>query len=283
MTLIITTLADDAVTQTSDLKLTWPDGSVFEDTSIKSTIVVCRDAKFIVGYTGLAMIGNVRTDHWLVEHFSDTRAGHKELREVLEGLRLYAASTSSSIQNLGDGRKITFIFAGFFRYRHFFAFVTNYEDRQGRRLQTVNDAFEIHSFVRDETPVTKLTLIINGAEKALNPNLRSALPKIQKRFLHLTPEDRTNICVEITRRASSPEPRKAGWRIGRDCIGTTLTREGESVSRYYPDRASPAWYEPHFVGPLFTLRDGFTTTDEQAAAKERERILAKLPFGKKCV
>src|SRR6266545_4834361 len=195
MTLNITTLTDDAVTQTTDLKLTLANGLEYEDTSIKSTIVLCRDAKFIVGYTGLAMIGMIRTDHWLVDHLSNSGAGQKGLLELLGDLRSHAASTFSAFRGLGNRRRISFVIAGFSAYGPFFALVTNYEDAKGRRLPVINDAFDIHSFLRNQKP-KGLAIITIGEERALKPDLIPVLPKIRKRLLQLTPQDRVSLCLD---------------------------------------------------------------------------------------
>jgi hypothetical protein len=66
MTLIITTATKDFVFQVADTQLTNPNGTVYSDKLVKTTIVHCSDAKLLVSYTGLAFINNIRTDIWLV-------------------------------------------------------------------------------------------------------------------------------------------------------------------------------------------------------------------------
>lgn len=52
MTLIITSLSNDVVTQVSDRKLTYPDGRVASDRATKAVCVVCADAMFSIAYKG---------------------------------------------------------------------------------------------------------------------------------------------------------------------------------------------------------------------------------------
>jgi hypothetical protein len=277
VTLIITTVADDAVTQTSDLRLTLPTGLEYKDSSIKSTIVFCRDAKFVIGYTGLALIGKIRTDHWLVDHLSNSGAGQKVLSELVEDLRAHAASVFSKLRSLGNLRRTSFIIAGFSAYGPFFALVTNSEDAQGRRLSIINDAFDIHWFVRNQGS-KGMAMITIGQESALKPNLVAVAPKILKRLTLLAPQDRLKLCLDITRRAHGHP--KYGSSIGSDYLGTVLPRVGDATGGYYPENASPISYSPHIVGPVSTIRDAYVATEEQTAAKERVRVMSKLWLSK---
>src|SRR5437879_3215828 len=77
MTLIITSLAEDALIQVSDRKLTYPNGSVASDYANKAICVDCADARCTVAYTGLARVGNAQTDHWLLDYLTASRAASK--------------------------------------------------------------------------------------------------------------------------------------------------------------------------------------------------------------
>lgn len=52
--------------QVSDTRLTKPNGDLFNDFSIKTTLISCRNAFISISYTGIAYLGNLRTDEWLV-------------------------------------------------------------------------------------------------------------------------------------------------------------------------------------------------------------------------
>ena len=275
MTLILTTLADDAVTQTAETKLTMPDGSEYTDKSIKSTIVQCANAKFIIGYTGLALIGNVRTDHWLMELLTDNQVGRKGLGEIPKLLELSARETFLKLKHLGDRRRITFICAGYGPSGPFAALVTNSVNAENNRMREINDAFQTHWFLRNNSPLNRVALFINGEERGIEARVRNGLAKLSQRFVQFSPDQRVRICVDLTRRASDHE--KYGKYIGRDCIGTILTCDGQALSAYHSEN-SVVGFSPHFVGPQMSMRDGFATTDENEAARERERILAKLPL-----
>ena len=132
MTLILTSLADDAVTQVSDRKLTYPDDSVKPDKATKAICVTCADAKFTISYTGLARIGNkqncAQTDRWLVDHLTESKATHKPFPEIIDGLRTHSVDTFSKLSGLGKRRGITFVFAGFGKPGFFAGFLSNQED-----------------------------------------------------------------------------------------------------------------------------------------------------------
>lgn len=86
MTLIITALADDAVVQVSDRRLTLADGSIFSEDATKAICIACSDARVSLAYTGLARIGMTPTDHWLMELLTEGRAANKTFPELLEAL-----------------------------------------------------------------------------------------------------------------------------------------------------------------------------------------------------
>jgi hypothetical protein len=74
MTLIMTALAPGVVAQVSDRRLT-VNGSLHDDLAIKAICVCCRDARFCLAYTGLAEIGQMRTDIWTFGFLESIEAG----------------------------------------------------------------------------------------------------------------------------------------------------------------------------------------------------------------
>ncbi len=64
MTLILTLLATNKIVQVSDRRLTL-NGETCDSNANKLVCVGCDDARFSVGYTGVAEIDGQRTDYWL--------------------------------------------------------------------------------------------------------------------------------------------------------------------------------------------------------------------------
>lgn len=62
MTLIITTISDNAAVQVSDRRLTKTDGSLCDEMAIKAICVSCIDAWFWMVYSRLALIGKKRKE-----------------------------------------------------------------------------------------------------------------------------------------------------------------------------------------------------------------------------
>lgn len=52
MTLIVTAITEKRIIQVSDRRLTLPNGSLFDDESNKALVVYCKNARFLMSYTG---------------------------------------------------------------------------------------------------------------------------------------------------------------------------------------------------------------------------------------
>ena len=258
MTLIITSLAEDALIQVSDRKLTYPNGSVASNFADKAIYVNCTDARFTVAYTGLARVGNTQTDHWLLNYLTNSRAANKRFPKIIEELRLHAANT---FRSLGNHRGITFVFAGFGPPGPFAVLLSNQENGNGQWIGSINDSFDVGWFLRNASPMLKLDVIINGAEAAITPELTTAIRKIRRRFLRLSPEQRVTVFVDVLRRASHNP--NYGRLIGRDCMSTILNVADGLSTQFYPENESPLSYTPHYVNSQFSMRDIWVSTDPQ--------------------
>jgi hypothetical protein len=270
MTLVITSLSHDVVTQVSDRKLTYPNGRVASDKATKAVCVSCTDAMFSIAYTGLARVGTTdrapRTDRWLVDYLTESRAAEKRCRDIIEGLRAHAVNTFSKLSELGKWRGITFVFAGLGRPGVFAGCLSNQEDSNGKWLAHIDNAFEVNWYFRNDRPMRRLDFLIHGAEKAITPELKTAIAKIRRRYFNRSAKKQVEVFVDVLRRASLH--RTAGYLIGRDCMSTTIMWRG-FFTDYHPANVDSLAYMPHYVGPQFTMRDGWTATDDEAAERAR--------------
>jgi hypothetical protein len=86
MTFIVSASTSEFAIHVADTLLTKPDGSIYSDELVKTTIVHCKDAKIIASYTGLAIIDRTRTDKWLVARLREFDAPAKVFQEVVQFL-----------------------------------------------------------------------------------------------------------------------------------------------------------------------------------------------------
>jgi hypothetical protein len=70
MTLILTLGNREQFIQLSDRRLSSTDGKPLDDESDKAIHFVCANARFLVGFTGLAHAGTFHMHTWLIESLS---------------------------------------------------------------------------------------------------------------------------------------------------------------------------------------------------------------------
>jgi len=260
MTLIITALADDAVVQLSDRRLTRADGSVSSENAIKSICVDCVDARFSVAYTGLAEIDTKPTDYWLVDFLTRSRAALKTFPKLVYSVAEFATDRFRQLLYLGDRRGLTLVFSGFGPPGAALALVSNQQDSSGRWLSAVSDRFEAGFWLRNNRVLRKLALMVNGAEAAVTPDLRAAVRCSRRRFLDRSPEERVTFLVEVLRRAAKHPLH--GRLIGNDCMGVVVTPDGGFRATYHTETDTAVSYMPHYVSVGISARDWWVSTDE---------------------
>ena len=116
MTLIVGAMCDKYAIQVSDRRLS-SGGQVVNDESDKSTILFCNNARFIVGFTGLAGYGSFDTHSWLLQTLRD--AGPPEFTP-LELTQRFAAQATDYFSNStllrkvsARDKRVTIMFNGF--------------------------------------------------------------------------------------------------------------------------------------------------------------------------
>lgn len=244
MTLIITALSENAVFQVSDRRLTRTNGSLYDDLAIKAICVSCVDASFCIAYTGLAQIGSCRTDEWVTDYLASIKAGELGFTELLDSLQKHVASTFRGLRNLGRIRGITFVIAGFGRPGPFMGLLSNVEDGNGNWLRDIDDNFRARFYFRNDKPMRKLDLVINGREKATE-TLDKAIQKIRQRYLGKSQEKVMAVLVQLIREAAGHP--KGGYMIGRNCMGVMVNPTGCFSCQDYPENDSPQQYMPHII------------------------------------
>lgn len=90
MTLIMTLVNSEQVIQISDRRLT-VNGILDDDESNKAGLLICRDARFAFGFTGLARFNNFQTRDWLLEAIYNSCSPDYIIGKTLERIRDYAS------------------------------------------------------------------------------------------------------------------------------------------------------------------------------------------------
>ena len=150
MTLVLNCMTQDFVVQVSDRRLTFRDGSLADDRANK-VVVYC--GHFIIGYTGLAELGDASgpggssgTDWWIANELGNAPP------QPQEGFEHLAAAASLAVARLGvrgDTRMTSIGAIGWARQSRqddrlvpILIVISNYEDARSRRRPT-EDAFTI--------------------------------------------------------------------------------------------------------------------------------------------
>lgn len=260
MTLIITALADDAVVQVSDRRLTRADGSVVAEDANKAICFDCADAHVSLAYTGLASIGTTRTDHWLVELLADNRLASETFPKAVETVARLATERFRALRHLGERRRLSLVFGGFGPSGVLMALVSNFEDSAGKWLPSVSDTFATTFWLRKQNVMRKLDLMVSGAEAAVTGDLAEAIERVRERFLTKSPQQRVDVLVQVLRRAAA-DPNH-GWLIGKECMGVVVTPNGGFQATFHPSEEAALSYMPHYVRPGMAVRDIWISTDE---------------------
>jgi len=120
----------------SDRRLSW-DGKLVEDDSTKAGLLVCSNARFAFGFTGLAKWGGFITQKWLLEALLDVAPPDFSAGELLQRLCISASETFASHPALRNAppeyKRLSIMFSGYLD-DHVppllaYAILTNYQDR----------------------------------------------------------------------------------------------------------------------------------------------------------
>lgn len=251
MTLIITVATANKVVQASDRRLTQPDGSLFNDGANKAVCVGCKDARFCIGYTGLAFVDGKRTDEWILDYLMSIHAYATDVVSISEALEERLTATFHRIPK--QYRRTTFVLSGYRRHIPFTMIISNYERENLWPPGEAQDAFGTHVWwlKKSANPESGYCISINGSQRAVT---RPLLTKIKGLILNsFFQKKETEIVADelvslIRQAAATP---RFGRYIGRNCMAVAMSgNPSESfVTKYYPEKAFPYAYSPHLVTP----------------------------------
>lgn len=221
-------------------------GEEIEARAVESIGVLCSDARFCIGYTGLAEIEGQRTDYWIAKQVSDIfEHGGYGVKQVIWQLATRMENTLPSMRYKGrlvarSSRALTVVFAG---YHHsekvpystpFLADASNVVRRLPGEAPTVSDIVAVDTgMLRPDVAEGDFTgKIVGGTsvffagDKEAEANLaqlRRVMRWIKRIDVRSTPSGETtaNRFAEVVQ-AASHHP-KYGKYIGSICISTVVT------------------------------------------------------------
>lgn len=263
MTLILSFVTSQFVAQVSDRRLTSPDGVLIDDEANKACVFECQDGIFTISFTGLATLGGDRTDRWLADLLTESKAGQDGMGAAVELIRRAASDRLQHLQLPAHFKSLTFVMAGWHfeqsRERACVWTISNSEDKDGPILAAPTSQLEAF-FMRQRFDFEqgKVCLIsVNGTENAVDRACRKRMKKLRRAGME-NPQKGESICrmmVELVRVAARHPT--YGSRIGRSCIATYIPSQSDTVEGWYfpTDVKTPMIYAPHFVKPTISFKD----------------------------
>ena len=260
----------------SDRRLTL-DGKIHEANASKAICVACSDARFSVGYTGVAEIDGQRTDYWIVDQVSGIfGSGHQDIGTVGRVLTDKLTNAVSRLRYKGRlvrlrDRGLKLVLAGFGgpHNQPFLAHITNIEPNAQDTFGVVsNFTSEIWTGARafEDGSRDNFGLFISGTRAAftagdsfaneLNKDVIRTTRQIRRIDLGSKPSSKTTAerLTWLVKRASR-HPRY-GKYIGRDCLSVVIHPNSPAMpTHYHPGKASTVEHGPHLVTPMLSMWD----------------------------
>lgn len=298
MTLIITMIGKNKVIQVADCRLTL-EGKTCDADAIKSILVMCSDAQFSVGYTGLAEIEDKRTDYWLVEQIRsifgsgvfDVRRLTWELATRLENVVPKSRYKGRLVKR--ENRGLYLVLAGYHdgedgpKSQPFITTVSNMRYRGDSVPIGVASEFMVTpQMLRPGLPDNDFSVNIGGAWRAITSNdgyareTRKSLMQVQRQLRRVDLGERPSGITSVRRLVSvvgqaSKHP-KYGKLIGRDCLSVVIHPNNPMMGAYHhPEKVPAELRAPHMVTPWYEIVDAQTNylsyPSKKSQAKEAER------------
>ena len=237
--MILTYSAGNKTVQVSDRRLTVENGKLYDDEANKAVIVSCRNARFLIGYTGIARIGRKGTDLWLADELGNMGASSKTDDVIFENLR------TKLVRDFGNRNPLTFVFAGYHygppRSGSFTKWLSN---RGSEHMQCLHDD-------------KKQVLYAHGMYPAISREARRRIKRYFNKdyFFQSTREKVAEELVAIIRDAAGHST--YGKYIGRGCMSAGLFFDKKGyVTNYHTDCLDVVAYMPYMVAGGMVMGGG---------------------------
>jgi hypothetical protein len=249
MTLILTTVQPTVVVMVSDRRLSH-NGTIVDDEATKLTVLVTRDARVCIAYTGIARSGAFQTEEWLLHALRAATNDTLEIYPILEKLRLRASSDIAALNDATNPR-LTLAISGF-HYDNDDAVpmawkLTNWEHNENGNAQT-----EFQLIHYSLTPPNEDFLLCAGNTNAVTSSDMDGIRQLLRDGV--APIGIEAKLHSMVRKASTHE--NARNTIGRQCNACVIWSNTESTiqTTYYSSQLSRYVYGVNTVfaiGPEF--------------------------------
>jgi len=238
----------------SDRRLSW-DGKLVDDESNKAGILLCKDARHIFGFTGLAKYGNFNTRQWLLNALYECCPPDYEVNRIMRRLMERATrdfQTIPDLKSLDPSRKrLSIMFSGYNYYvdppMSALGILTNFQNFQtGKDDARAWDHFEMN-FWSEIRPLDHEFTIVQrvGNWSVMTDEDADDLRKLLK---ELKPYQAiTDKAVSLIREMADRP--KARGTIGKQLSAVVLQRDitQHVLSRYYSTSVGHKMYVPDEV------------------------------------
>lgn len=305
MTLIITVVGKNKVIQVADCRLTL-EGKTYDADAIKSVAVICSDAQFSVGYTGLAEIAGKRTDYWLVEQIrSIFGSGIFDVRRLTWDLATRVENVVPKTRYKGqlvkrESRGLFLVLAGYHDGEDgpkSYPFITTVSNMRYRGdsvpIGVASEFMVTPQTLRPGLPDNHFSVTIGGEWRSITANdsyareTRKSLMQVQRQLKRVDlgemPSGLTSVrrLVSVVRQASKHP--KYGKMIGRDCLSVVIHPNNPMMPAYHhPEKVPAVLRAPHLVTPWYEIVDAQTShliypsKNNQATEAERHELRRRL-------
>lgn len=135
VTLIVGAMCENYAIQVSDRRLS-RNGQLVDDESEKASLLICNNARLLVGFTGIAGVGTFNTHEWLLKTLSEAGPPEYTALELTQRFTAKATDFFSNSRLLRDvpkrDKRVTFMFNGFVIHPEIAKpaalLITNYQD-----------------------------------------------------------------------------------------------------------------------------------------------------------
>jgi hypothetical protein len=241
MTFIISVATRVAAFQVADTRLTDANaGTIFDDLSVKTTVVECRDAKVAISYTGIASIDGINTGEWIALKLTAFRAWEKFFLDAMNFLRDELTGALAKNKSLEKyGLEIPIIGLGNCpagKRQIAIAIVTNSSEPQPQRSQFRDVSSKGRSFARYILTPENIRWYIAisgamGAKLKINGFRRKLKKKLTTFEQNADPKPVLDFLVAMLR--LHRRDARIGRLIGERCIGVAIDNDLNVLSRSY--------------------------------------------------
>ncbi len=260
MTLILTVATHDKVVQASDRRLVKTSGSLVTDNANKNIIVIGNDSRFVISYTGLANVNQMRTDVFLARFLVDIKAGQMNLEAIQKNLLKYLTNTFLKITNINSqNKRLTVVLSGFHFSSPFYMIVSNFESLDPIEIKNLADP-EFHSqyYLKKKNRKKALIFGVNGREEAMVKPLWKKFRHLHKTqfFYHNDSKTIAKKLVWLIRKSS--ETKMHGDFISKSCMTVILhnSLKEEVQVEEYKDGNNSTILIPHLITPTVSFIEG---------------------------